>query len=130
MVAEQWLRIAVSVPTEAVEAVSYFLVELGSIGIAEGEWRPDTPPPAWTLVQGFFSRRPGTVRHCWQASRHISGVSLLSILPWPPVFLSVQSSLVIPGKSAGKPTSPPSRLDNACLFFRPGKYDPCNRNER
>lgn len=54
MVAEQWLRIAVSVPTEAVEAVSYFLVELGSIGIAEGEWRPDTPPPAWTLVQGFF----------------------------------------------------------------------------
>ena len=54
MVAEQWLRIAVSVPTEAVEAVSYFLVELGSIGIAEGEWRPDTPPPVWTLVQGFF----------------------------------------------------------------------------
>lgn len=54
MGAEQWLQIAVSVPTEAVEAVSYFLVELGSIGIAEGEWRPDTPPPAWTLVQGFF----------------------------------------------------------------------------
>ena len=54
MGAEQWLRVAVSVPTEAVEAVSYFLVELGSIGIAEGEWKPDTPPPAWTLVQGFF----------------------------------------------------------------------------
>ena len=54
MGAERWLRVAVSVPTEAVEAISYFLVELGSIGIAEGEWKPDTPPPAWTLVQGFF----------------------------------------------------------------------------
>ncbi len=54
MGAERWLRVAVSVPTEAVEAVSYFLVELGSIGIAEGEWKPDTPPPARTLVQGFF----------------------------------------------------------------------------
>ncbi len=63
MGAEQWLRIAASVPTEAVEAVSYFLVELGSIGIAEGEWRPDTPPPAWTLVQGFFpaDRDSGTL---------------------------------------------------------------------
>ena len=55
MGAERWLRVAVSVPTEAVEVVSYFLVELGSVGIAEGEWQPDTPPPAWTLVQGFFS---------------------------------------------------------------------------
>ena len=54
MSAERWLRVAVSVPTEAVEAVSHFLVELGSSGIAEGEWKPDTPPPAWTLVQGFF----------------------------------------------------------------------------
>ncbi len=54
MGAEQWLRVAVSVPTEAVEAVSYFLVELGSSGIAEEEWKPDTPPPAWTIVQGFF----------------------------------------------------------------------------
>ena len=54
MGAERWLRVAVSVPTEAVEAVSYFLVELGSSGIAEGEWKPDTPPPARTLVQGFF----------------------------------------------------------------------------
>ncbi len=51
---ERWLRVAVSVPTEAVEAVSDLLVELGSSGIAEGEWKPDTPPPAWTLVQGFF----------------------------------------------------------------------------
>lgn len=54
MDAEQWLRVAVSVPTEAVEAVSYFLVELGSSGIAEGERKPDTPPPARTIVQGFF----------------------------------------------------------------------------
>ena len=54
MGAEEWLRVAVSVPTEAVEAVSYFLIELGSIGIAEGEWQPDTPAPARTLVQGFF----------------------------------------------------------------------------
>ena len=59
MDAEQWLRVAVSVPTEAVELVSHFLVELGSAGIAEGEWKPDTPPPAWTLVQGFFFHRPG-----------------------------------------------------------------------
>ncbi len=54
MGAERWLRVGVSVPTEAVEVVSYLLVELGSSGIAEGEWKPDTPPPAWTLVQGFF----------------------------------------------------------------------------
>ena len=54
MGAERWLRVAVAVPTEAVEAVSYVLVELGSSGIAEGEWQPDTPPPARTLVQGFF----------------------------------------------------------------------------
>ncbi len=54
MGAERWLRVAVSVPTDAVEAVSHFLVELGSIGIAEGERKPDTPPPARTLVQGFF----------------------------------------------------------------------------
>ena len=59
MGAEEWLRVAVSVPTEAVEAVSYFLIELGSIGIAEGEWQPDTPAPTRTLVQGFFSRGPG-----------------------------------------------------------------------
>ena len=55
MAAERWLRVAVSVPTEAVEVVSHFLVELGSIGIAEGEWKPDTPPPTQTIVQGFFS---------------------------------------------------------------------------
>ncbi len=63
MDAERWLRVAVSVPTEAVEAVSCFLVELGSIGIAEGEWKPDTPLPAWTLVQGFFpaDRAPRTL---------------------------------------------------------------------
>ena len=54
MDAEQWLRVALDVPTEAVEAVSYFLVELGSSGIAEGERKPDTPPPARTIVQGFF----------------------------------------------------------------------------
>ena len=54
MGAERWLRVAVAVPTEAVEAVSSCLVELGSSGIAEGEWQPDTPPPARTLVQGFF----------------------------------------------------------------------------
>ena len=63
MGAERWLRVAVAVPTEAVEAVSYFLVELGSSGIAEGEWKPDTPPPARTLVQGFFpaDRDSGTL---------------------------------------------------------------------
>ena len=63
MGAERWLRVAVSVPTEAVEIVSYFLIELGSSGIAEEEWKPDTPPPAWTLVQGFFppERDSGTL---------------------------------------------------------------------
>lgn len=55
MAAERWLRVAVSIPTEAVEVVSHFLVELGSSGIAEGEWNPDTPLPARTVVQGFFS---------------------------------------------------------------------------
>ena len=54
MATERWLRVAVSIPTEAVELVSHFLVELGSSGIAEGEWQPGTPRTAQTVVQGFF----------------------------------------------------------------------------
>ena len=57
MVAEQWLCISVSVPSEAVEAVSNFLVESGSSGTAEGDWKPGTPRPAMTLLQGFFSTK-------------------------------------------------------------------------
>ena len=55
MATEQWLCISVSIPNDAVEAVSNFLVELGSVGTVEGEWKPGTPRPARTTVQGFFS---------------------------------------------------------------------------
>ncbi len=75
MDAEQWLRVAVSVPTEAVELVSHFLVELGSAGIAEGEWKPDTPPPAWTLVQGFFSTDRDAVALVGSLTQHLRSIA-------------------------------------------------------
>jgi len=75
MGAERWLRVTVSVPTEAVEAVSYFLVELGSIGIAEGEWKPDTPPPARTLVQGFFPADRDSVALLASLTKHLQRIA-------------------------------------------------------
>jgi len=75
MGAERWLRVTVSVPTEAVEAVSYFLVELGSIGIAEGEWKPDTPPPARTLIQGFFPADRDSVALLASLTKHLQRIA-------------------------------------------------------
>lgn len=55
MTVQRWRRVSVRVPNNAVDAVSNFLVELGSSGIAEEACSPDTPQPATKLVQGFFS---------------------------------------------------------------------------
>ncbi len=54
MAAERWLCVSVAVPNDAVDAVANFLLELGSSGIVEGEYRPDAPLPPITTVQGFF----------------------------------------------------------------------------
>ncbi|MGH7965145.1 MAG: 50S ribosomal protein L11 methyltransferase [Candidatus Binatia bacterium] len=51
---QRWHCLAVTVPHEAVEAVTNFLVELGSIGVVEGVRDLTQPPAAATEVQGFF----------------------------------------------------------------------------
>ena len=52
---ERWLCLSVTVPHEAVEAVSNFLMERGSLGVIEDERDPAVPQPPTTTVQAFFA---------------------------------------------------------------------------
>lgn len=51
---QRWRCLSVTVPHEAVEAVTNFLVELGSTGIIEGMRDVSQPQSPTTEVQGFF----------------------------------------------------------------------------
>ena len=52
---QAWQQVSVNVPLEAADAVANFLLELGSLGIAESERDPAKPLPTQTVIQGFFS---------------------------------------------------------------------------
>ena len=52
---ERWLCLSVTVPHEAVDAVSNFLLERGSLGVIEGECDPAAPRAPTTTVQAFFT---------------------------------------------------------------------------
>ncbi len=52
---ERWLCLSVTVPHEAVEAVSNFLTERGSLGVIEGEHDPAAPQSPTTTVRAFFT---------------------------------------------------------------------------
>ncbi len=52
---ERWLCLSVTVPHEAVEAVSNFLAERGSLGVIEGERDPAAPQSPTTTVRAFFA---------------------------------------------------------------------------
>ncbi len=51
---ERWLCLSVTVPHEAVDAVSNFLLEQGSVGVIEDERDPAAPQAPTTTVQAFF----------------------------------------------------------------------------
>lgn len=51
---QRWHCLSVTVPSEAVDAVTNFLVELGSTGVVEGVRDLSQPQVAATEVQGFF----------------------------------------------------------------------------
>ena len=52
---ERWLCLSVTVPHEAVDAVSNFLTERGSLGVIEGEHDPAAPQSPTTTVRAFFT---------------------------------------------------------------------------
>ena len=52
---ERWLCLSVTVPHEAVDAVSNFLAERGSLGVIEGEHDPAAPQSPTTTVRAFFT---------------------------------------------------------------------------
>lgn len=52
---ERWLCLSVTVPHEAVDAVSNFLAERGSLGVIEGEHDPAAPQSPTTILQAFFT---------------------------------------------------------------------------
>lgn len=52
---ERWLCLSVTVPHEAVDVVSNFLAERGSLGVIEGEHDPATPQSPTTTVRAFFA---------------------------------------------------------------------------
>ena len=51
---EHWHCLSVTIPHEAVDAVSNFLLELGATGIVEGDHDPATPLPPTATVQAYF----------------------------------------------------------------------------
>lgn len=51
---QRWRCLAAEVPHEAAEVVANFLVELGSLGVVEGEQDISQPPTPTTEVRGFF----------------------------------------------------------------------------
>lgn len=125
MGAERWLRVTVSVPTEAVEAVSYFLVKLGSIGIAEGEWKPDTPPPAWTLVQGFFPADRDSGALLVSLTRHLRR----SVTEYPALVTCIPECDVITGdtwQERWKTHFPPLPVGQRLLILPPWEIRPAH----
>jgi len=58
---QRWMCLSVTVPHEAAEAVANFLVELGSMGVIEGERDFQRPAPSTTDVKGFFAEDISTV---------------------------------------------------------------------
>lgn len=125
MGAERWLRVAVSVPTEAVEAVSYFLVELGSIGIAEGEWKPDTPPPARTLVQGFFPADRDSVALLASLTKHLRRIAT----EYPTLVTCIPESEVITSdtwQEQWKTHFPPLPVGQGLLILPPWEVRPAH----
>ena len=74
---ERWLCLSVTVPHQAVEAVSNFLLEQGAVGVIEDDRDPATPRAPTTTVQAFFAAdRPGTALRS-ALSRYLNQLSTL-----------------------------------------------------
>ncbi len=74
---ERWLCLSVTVPHEAVEAVSNFLLEQGSLGIIEDERDPAAPEAPTTTVQAFFTADSPGPALCSVLSRYLNQLSEL-----------------------------------------------------
>ncbi len=127
MGAERWLRVAVSVPNDAVEAVSYFLTELGSFGIAEGEWKPDSPKPAKTTVQGFFSADQNSAALQASLTKYLQSIAV----EYPDVVASVPACQVITSdtwQEQWKDHFPPLSVGQQFLILPPWEARPEQSN--
>lgn len=74
---ERWLCLSVTVPHEAVDAVSNFLLEQGSLGVIEGERDPVTPRALTTTVQAFFTADSSGSALCAALGRYLNQLSAL-----------------------------------------------------
>src|SRR5262245_25992524 len=75
---QRWHCLAVTVPHEAVEAVTNFLVELGSTGAVEGVRDLSQPDSSSVEVQGFFPiETSGPVLHA-ALSRYLAELAIIS----------------------------------------------------
>lgn len=75
MTARRWHRVSLRVPHAALDAVANFLVEAGSSGTAEEARAPGTPPPAETVIQGFFPAETNLAKLRDRLDRYLHGVA-------------------------------------------------------